>query len=424
MEENKEIFEEVISPSLKENISDFEETIQQLLENIWVNRDHTHDEEQDFELEEEITSDQDEYDSDKELEYNETEDRSKDKHAANEDQPIYQGHTMTISVSLLPILIYTVSHVISGSQLNDLLTLIGLHCLEVHPGLKSLFHFKQYFAGLKSPLVKHFYCLNCFKSVNEQDEICTNCGKSLKGAKSKSYFIEVSIDEQLGNFFKRPNFIELIKQRSKRTKTSANNIEDIYDGEVNKCLSKDGGVLSDKFPFNISLTLNTDGVILFKSSKFSIWLVYLMINELPFKQRKQSENMIFCGLWCRDAKPFIGTFFRPIHTRLKKLEEEGIISTVANETVNCKAFLICSTADLPAKSTIMNMTQFNGAFSCSKCYEKGETCKTSGGGSVHIYPFNREMQFGRERTTESSLHDAVEAVNSKRTVNGTKGPSF
>lgn len=424
--DNNYLFEEDISPSPKKDASDFEETMQQLLANIWVNRDHIQDEEQDFEPEEEITSDQDENDSDKELDYNETEDCSKNKDAASEDQPIYQGHTMTISVSLLLILMYTVTHGISGSQLNDLLTLIGLHCLEVHPGLKSLFHFKQYFAGLKSPLVKHFYCVYCLTCVNEHDEICTNrfCGKNLKGAKSKSYFIEVSIDEQLGNFFKRPNFTELLKQRFKRTKTSANNIEDIYDGEVYKCLSKDGGVLSDRFPYNISFTLNTDGVPLFKSSKFSIWPVYLMINELPFKQRKQSENMIFCGLWFGDAKPFMGTFFRPIHSRLKKLEEEGITVTVDNENVNCKAFLICITADLPAKSTLMNMIQFNGAFSCSKCYEKGETFKTSGGGSVHIYPFNREMPFGHERTTRTSLHDAMEAVNSKKTVNGIKGPSF
>lgn len=44
---------------------------------------------------------------------------------------------------------------------------------------------------------------------------------------------------------------------------------------------------------NISFTLNTDGVLIFKSSKFSIWPVYLMINELPFKTRTQSENMLF-----------------------------------------------------------------------------------------------------------------------------------
>lgn len=62
------------------------------------------------------------------------------------DAPIYHGHSMPVKVSVLLILLYCITHWNSGSQLQDLLTLIGLHCMEVHPGLKSLFHFKQYFA--------------------------------------------------------------------------------------------------------------------------------------------------------------------------------------------------------------------------------------------------------------------------------------
>lgn len=418
---------EGICISSKEETLNFEKTVEQLLANIVVNSDQLEDEDKVSELEEDVLFDQDNRDSDSENDGYDAEDLSENKDVpSDDDQPIYQGHTMTISVSLLLILLYTVTHGISGSQLNDLLVIIGLHCMEVHPGLKSLFHFKQYFAGLKSPLVRHYYCVYCLTCVNEQDEVCTNrfCGRSLKGAKSKSHFIEVSIHEQLSNFFKRPNFTKLLQQRFSRKKSSANNIEDIYDGELYKSLSKDGGVLSDRFPHNISFTLNTDGVPLFKSSKFSIWPVYLMINELPFKQRKQCENMVFCGLWFGDSKPFMGSFFRPIHKSLKKLEEEGINVTINNENVNCKAFLICSTADLPAKSTLMNMTQFNGAFSCSRCFEKGETFKTSSGGSVHIFPFNRELPFGRERTTKDCMQDAIKAVHSKKTVNGIKGPSF
>ena len=38
-------------------------------------------------------------------------------------------------------------------------------------------------------------------------------------------------------------------------------------------------------PDNISLTLNTDGVAVFKSSKCSLWPVWLVINELPPAER-------------------------------------------------------------------------------------------------------------------------------------------
>ena len=38
-------------------------------------------------------------------------------------------------------------------------------------------------------------------------------------------------------------------------------------------------------PDNISLTLNTDGVAVFRSSKCSLWPVWLVINELPPSER-------------------------------------------------------------------------------------------------------------------------------------------
>lgn len=52
------------------------------------------------------------------------------------DEPIYHGHSIAVKVSVLLILLYCITpHGISGSQLQDLLTLdlIALHCMEVHP---------------------------------------------------------------------------------------------------------------------------------------------------------------------------------------------------------------------------------------------------------------------------------------------------
>lgn len=52
----------------------------------------------------------------------------------DQGNPINAEHTMTVGVNMLLILIYSNSHGISGIQLNDLLTLIGLHCVKIHPG--------------------------------------------------------------------------------------------------------------------------------------------------------------------------------------------------------------------------------------------------------------------------------------------------
>ena len=53
-------------------------------------------------------------------------------------------------------------------------------------------------------------------------------------------------------------------------------LQDIYDGREYQRYSQ---FLSNNA--NVSLTLNTDGVAIFRSSKSSVWPVWLVINELP-----------------------------------------------------------------------------------------------------------------------------------------------
>ena len=66
----------------------------------------------------------------------------------------------------------------------------------------------------------------------------------------------------------RKGFKEMLSNRFTRIKVNDSNFEDIYDGSIYKELINKG-FFSDSN--NISLTWNTDGVPLFKSSKLSIW---------------------------------------------------------------------------------------------------------------------------------------------------------
>ena len=77
-------------------------------------------------------------------------------------------------------------------------------------------------------------------------------------------------------------------------------------GDIYKSLSGENQPLADIN--NISLTWNTHRVPVFKSSKISIWPMYLMINELPCKERKRKSNMLFYGLWFGETKPLINLF--------------------------------------------------------------------------------------------------------------------
>jgi hypothetical protein len=94
--------------------------------------------------------------------------------------------------------------------------------------------------------------------------------------------------------------------------------------------------------------MNTDGIPVYKSSKFSLWPFYLVINELPYKQRMLKENMILCGLWFGETKPFMSIFTKPI---MKSLNN-GMNYEIGSVKYNTKGFLICGTADLPAKSLV------------------------------------------------------------------------
>ena len=339
---------------------------------------------------------------------------------------IYPGHSMSIHTSLLLIWGYVMTFSLTGEQLSGLLTLVSLHCLTIHPALKSLKRFKSYFAKLHSPLKKHYFCAFCITSVLPEDRLCPNneCLKNLEREGNKCCFIELSIMHQLNEFYKRNDFLEAIKHRCKRRKTHDNHVEDIYDGATYKRMSAPGMPLSDAFPYNISFTWNTDGLPLFKSSKMGIWPLYLMVNELPYKMRKKKENMIFYGLWFGNTKPVMSLFSKPLFEVLKVLEDDGISVTVGGTEKRIHAFLICGSADLPAKSSVMNMIQFNGKYSCSTCLQTGETCKIGLRGHCHIFPFCEENPDGPQRSKDATVQHAIQATVDKKSIFGIKGPSF
>ena len=81
---------------------------------------------------------------------------------------------------------------------------------------------------------------------------------------------------------------DLLSYRQTRKKNEQNNIEDVLDGRLYKAHYADDGYFKGtedskkKGVLHISLQIiNTDGVALFRSSTFSIWPVYYLINELP-----------------------------------------------------------------------------------------------------------------------------------------------
>lgn len=84
-----------------------------------------------------------------------------------------------------------------------------------------------------------------------------------------------------------PTFIAALKERKALIRKSRglqrNKLTDIHDGLVYQKLVADcPAMLND---YNLTFSINTDGVALFSASNMTCWPVYLIINELPARLR-------------------------------------------------------------------------------------------------------------------------------------------
>lgn len=352
---------------------------------------------------------------------------NENKRANLEETPIYPGSRLTVGISALLVIAVVLRHSLTGQALNDILKLVWLHCLGSGETLRSINALKKCFCDFSSPLTFHWYCSNCFMLVDKNNEkVCPNsfCGKDFSVSGSLSFFVEVPIFVQLQKLFSKEGFYHDIQYRHHRQRES-DQICDIYDGELYKKLSQYPYVLSS--PHNISFTWNTDGVPVFKSSNFSLWPLYLVVNELPPKKRFSKDNMILAGLWFGSSKPAMWMYLKPFHSALSRLERNGTVveSPDCPGTFNVRAVLLCGTCDLPAKACVCNTMQYNGSFGCFKCLQPGCTVKVGNrGGHVHAFPFNMENVKGPPRTNEQCINDAKEAITQGKAIRGIKGPCW
>lgn len=194
-----------------------------------------------------------------------------------------------------------------------LLNLIALHCCTPNICLNSYYKLNKLFESSQSNLKRHFFCQQCFSLIGS-DNICQGCNSNVNN--NKGYFVTSSIISQVKNLFSRPGFIDKLNYKFTIPRVD-NCFRDIYDGKIYKELSQEGSFLSNIN--NISFTWFTDGVKIFKSSKFSIWPIYLVINELPFSERFKLKNLILAGIWFGDLKSKPNLFMKEMYHEMLKM---------------------------------------------------------------------------------------------------------
>ncbi|XP_068737234.1 uncharacterized protein [Montipora capricornis] len=347
-----------------------------------------------------------------------------------DQEPLYKGANVTLGSVMVLLVMFVIRHNLTSEALENLLSIIAalLPASSILPS--SVSRFKKYFTNLKHPFVFHHYCSFCFAYISQRGvKQCTNshCLKDLSAKGATSYFIEIPMVDQLQTMFSRSGFYKDLQHRFNRKKQAQENIEDIYDGRLYRSLVRKGILSSGN---NISFIFNTDGVPVFKSSKVSIWPLYLIINELPHHKRFAKENMLFAGMWFGEKKPAMWTFLRPFHESFSKLEQGVNFSVNGIGNVTCQGVLLGGTCDLPARCLVCNAIQYNGASSCWKCLQQGKTVKTGQRGCVRVFPYQMQDPKGPQRTRAETEKNAREALanqlNNKKDyiVHGIKGPSW
>ncbi|KAJ8677141.1 hypothetical protein QAD02_012928 [Eretmocerus hayati] len=144
------------------------------------------------------------------------------------DEPLYPGAPLTTTGSIIAIFTVALRHKVTGVLPSAILSLTSLHCIRPHNCVRTLYMFKKFFAKLKTPLTRHYYCGICYSKLSRFDEECHGC--------ELDYFLAISITEQLAKLYKRKGFGESLDRNFRGNRRYT---EDVKDGSVYTSLPKD-----------------------------------------------------------------------------------------------------------------------------------------------------------------------------------------
>lgn len=220
---------------------------------------------------------------------------------------LYEGSSLSTEASHILISSYMCRHHLTRQAREDLLQLLQIHLPKENQLQSSLYTFyKLADHGRDITPDYHHYCSQCYTLLpSGSATVCPNQScNAVVNKESSNFFITVSIADQLQILLssKPINCMKLhIQQHQQCVHAPLNctghdfyhslmmgqrecedhGIADIHDGNVYRAmnLQPSNGII------NISLTLNTDGALVYQSTSCSMWPVLLMVNELPFSAR-------------------------------------------------------------------------------------------------------------------------------------------
>lgn len=294
------------------------------------------------------------------------------------DQLIHPNLECKTADAIIMILSFFLQHHLTWVALEDLLTLFHNILGDESNLPKTKYFFKKCF-GPNQRTVIHFYCKKCMvyldtyenlKTIQDNNNtnditplICTVCetAYSFKKMNDGHFFMELPLREQIEKRISQDSGI-----LDYNTNSDPGYIADIFDGELYKSLRAKVGPV----PL-VTLTLNTDGVRVFKSKrKASLWPIQWIINEVPPHKRFKLDNILLSGIWF-GSDPSFELYLKPLIKEMNDLDERKIIVNTSNTDKAVTVRVLLFSADLPAKSKCQKFKQFNGEFGCGYCLHPG-----------------------------------------------------
>ncbi|XP_051155482.1 uncharacterized protein LOC127291262 [Leptopilina boulardi] len=333
-------------------------------------------------------------------------------HKFLEKEDIFQRIDVDVKVSIGELLLllvkYALIHSLGLSAVCNLFMLIN--CIFARPILPDSRYLIDKLFNPLNTVTFHALCPECgidigiFKSKDLQKH-CSLCNinVNVKDPEYKNFFVTLDptsrIKELLEANSEYYNDVMNVQQTDEF-------MRDIYDGKNYRRFKKSLDP-ADKNRF-VSVTFNTDGAPLFESSAYSIWPIYIMLNELPFSVR--TSELIVVGLWFGRSKPNMNIFLKPFVEDMNKLSTEGLKCNINTEGYLTKIFCLICCVDSIARAPLQGLMQFNGYYGCNWCLHPGKwVAKESKPNSgSHKYPLfdttaaNRNEKDSKKHMIEGS----------------------
>ncbi|XP_050027377.2 uncharacterized protein [Dermacentor andersoni] len=321
------------------------------------------------------------------------------------------SQSTTKAEALLLILAYVVSAGLTWAQIRGLLILINaLLGSNVVPG--STYFFRKLWKDKKELIKLHFFCHTCHeylgkfsRSEENVSVTCQSCGmeKTLQSLKhSGSFFLMFDMRQRMLDILKNVGgaLLQNLQLLASR-RFIPGTYSDITDGDLYRSIRKQFNMSWS----DLTLCFNTDGAPVFESSKYSIWPIQILLNELPAQVRWQ--NIAIGALWFSKVHP-------PMHLFIGKFVEElANIGTLTwshgGRRIKSAVHAVTCCVDSPARAAVLNMKQFNGYFGCSWCLERGTAVEGTLKYLCHAEP-------APERTHEGVFKAMLQAVHQRTTV--------